>query len=207
MTTIMYVPPLPIQIRKIPVYENKHLDTTYASFYKIPMSMTTSTASPFTAMSTPNSAPGSAAKSRSHLDNRQLISTVDDRGLGFDFDQDGQADLLRIRNINGNVTTRALCQSKDQKQDHLTYVLGLHGQLHTQTSNFALEAGHQLQHEWHICLQPGLWPAASSNPCPFSFLLIPDDQQNFVASNQNLDFTRAHHFVLGYEYKPNRTEN
>ena len=55
-TTIMYVPPLPIQIENT-FFENKYLDTTYASFYKIPMSMTASTASPFTAMSTPNSAP------------------------------------------------------------------------------------------------------------------------------------------------------
>ncbi|MBK7008796.1 MAG: TonB-dependent receptor [Saprospiraceae bacterium] len=141
------------------------------------------------------------------LDNRQLISTVDDRGLGFDFDRDGQADLLRIRNINGNVTTvEPYANLKIKSSDHLTYVVGLHGQLHTQTSNFALEPrlGINYTVSTTSAFNLGYGLHSQLQPLPVFFLLIPDDQQNFVASNQNLDFTRSHHFVLGYEYKPNK---
>jgi hypothetical protein len=39
-------------------------------------------------------------------------------------------------------------------------------------------------------------------PMPVFFLLTPDVNGNFVAGNEDLGFTKAHHFVLGWDYKP-----
>ena len=174
-------------------YENKYLTPPMLHFTKIPMSMTTSTA--FTLHSYVNSKFSARISSKVGvtLDNRQLISTVDDRGLGFDFDQDGQADLLRIRNINGNVTTvEPYANLKIPKAVTISPMCwdSMANSTPRPPTCTGTQAGHQLQREWHICLQPGLWPAQPAPTLPVFFLLIPDDQQNFVVSNQNLDFTR-----------------
>lgn len=187
--------------------EDKYRDTTYSSSYRNTdvnddihrLTLHSYLTSKFSAKI--------SSKLGLTLDNRQLISTVDDRGLGFDFDQDGQADLLRIRNINGNVTTvEPYANLKIKSNDQLTYVIGLHAQLHTQTSNFALEPrlGINYTVSGSSAFNLGYGLHSQLQPLPVFFLLIPDDQQNFVASNRKLDFTRSHHFVLGYEYKPNK---
>lgn len=139
------------------------------------------------------------------LDSRSLISTLKDRDHGFDFDNDGLPDLLTLRNVNGEVTTiEPYTSFKYKSSEKVNWVFGLHGQIHTQANNYAIEPRLGLNYALSAksSLNFGYGLHSQIQPLPVFFLLVPNQENKPVASNSKLDFSKSHHFVLGYDYKP-----
>jgi hypothetical protein len=139
------------------------------------------------------------------LDNKNLVSKVSARSYEIDKDKDGLNDLFQIRNIDGNVTTlEPYATVKWRANQELDVTFGLHGQVHTQVNNFAIEPrlgiNYRVGEKSSVNLGYGLH--SQLQPLPVFFLLSPDNNNNLLPLNGKLDFSKAHHTVLGYDYKP-----
>lgn len=138
-------------------------------------------------------------------DSRSLVSVVKDRDHGLDFDSDGFADLLTIRNVNGDVTTvEPYASFRIKSSEKVNWVFGLHGQIHTQADKYAIEPrfGFNYTPDTRSSINFGYGLHSQLQPLPVFFLLVPNAENKPVASNSKLDFTKSHHIVLGYDYKP-----
>lgn len=139
------------------------------------------------------------------IDNRSLISTVDSRDNNPDLDKDGRPDLLPSRDIDGRIMTiEPYASFKYKSSENSTWIAGLHGQIQTFKTKAAIEPriGYTYAITDKTSFNAGYGLHSQIQSLPVFFLLTPNNNGQFLASNEDLGFTRSHHFVTGIDYKP-----
>lgn len=131
-----------------------------------------------------------------------LDTQVRDRDGRPDLNEDGEPDWVRVRDFDG---TFGLWQAFAQAKYRMGETWTLNGGLHTQwldlTEDFVAEPrlaiSNQLSEKSTLTLGYGLHHQMAPFPVFFFEEELPGG--GTVSSNQDLAFTRSHHFVLGYD--------
>jgi len=119
-------------------------------------------------------------------------------------DREARPDWVTLRDFDGNL---GLLQAYTQTQYRLTQKLtlngGLHGQYLTFNDTWALEP--RLAVNYHLTenqtLNLGYGLHSQMQPLPMYFLQITEPDGSQVRTNEDMEFTRSHQFVLGYDLK------
>ena len=109
-----------------------------------------------------------------------------------------------IRDFDGDMgLVQAYAQVQFKVMDALTLNGGLHGQYLSFNDDYAVEP--RFAANWHLgkrsTLNLGYGLHNQMQPLPMYFLQTTDGEGNIVNSNEELGFSRSHHFVLGYDQK------
>ena len=139
------------------------------------------------------------------LEQLALRSNVRDREGNLDLDMDGLPDWEKIREVDGKILLlQPFIQTKYKLSESLVLNAGLHGQYLGINDDYIVEPRAALNFSINerSSLNFGYGHHSQVQPLPILFILSEDE--NGVPSSQNeaLDFTKAHHLVLGYDYKP-----
>jgi hypothetical protein len=119
-------------------------------------------------------------------------------------DREARPDWVTLRDFNGNL---GLLQAYAQTQYRLTEKLTLNGGLHTQylTFNDTWAVEPRLAVNYHLtenqALNLGYGLHSQMQPLPMYFLQITQSDGSQVRTNEDMEFTRSHQFVLGYDVK------
>ena len=120
-----------------------------------------------------------------------------------DEDMDSIPDYIRTyRDIQDRYTvSQAFAQASYNISDSWNATFGLHGQYHSYTEASVLEprAGISWQAKPNQRWSFGYGMHSQSIPSPVLFLEEPIEPGVYERTNENLDFTKSHHFVLGYD--------
>ena len=141
------------------------------------------------------------------LERLSLTSDVSDREGNPDLDMDGLPDWQQVRDVDGKLFIyQPFVQSKYKLNERLTLNAGIHGQYLQINEDFIIEPraalNYALTDKSKISL--GYGHHSQVQPLPILFFLSPNDEGELKPLNQELNFTKAHHFVIGYDYKPAR---
>lgn len=138
-------------------------------------------------------------------DIRQLTSLVNSRDNNDDLDGDGKPDLTPIRDINGSISIiEPYASFKYKRGEKSTWIVGLHGQIQVQHTKFAIEPrlGYSFAVTKKASINAGYGLHSQIQPLPIFFLLSPNENGQYLPLNENLGFTKSHHMVVGWDYKP-----
>ncbi len=119
-------------------------------------------------------------------------------------DRETSEDWRTLRDFEGTTALlQAYAQSQYRVNEHLTLNTGLHGQYLMLNSTWAIEP--RLAVNFHLSptstLNLGYGLHHQMQPLPMYFLQVPQADGSFLRTNEELDFTRSHQFVLGYDQK------
>lgn len=119
-------------------------------------------------------------------------------------DREDTPDWQTVRDFNGGMGLwQAFAQGQFKLGQKLTLNAGLHGQLFDYNHTAALEP--RLALSWQLApsqtLTLGYGLHNQTQPLPVFFFREESSPGVFVPSNEDLDFTRANHFVLAYDQK------
>ncbi|MEM7101544.1 MAG: TonB-dependent receptor [Bacteroidota bacterium] len=134
-----------------------------------------------------------------------LNTIVRDRENLPDIDGDGIPDWVTLRDFEGDVPLlQPYVQTQFRVSDKFTINAGLHGQILTFNGSAIVEprASVNWKPAQRHMFTLGYGLHSQVQPLPIFFLEIADENGNLVRSNEDLDFTKSHHLVLGYDYKP-----
>jgi hypothetical protein len=140
-----------------------------------------------------------------NVDSRNLNSSVSNRENYVDFDNDGLPDLQKVRDINGAITTiEPYASVKYKITEKLTMIGGIHGLIQSYKSKSAIEPRfstvYSLSSKTKLNFGYGLHN--QMQPLPVFFLKSIDTDGQWKLLNDDLDFTKAHHFVIGTDIIP-----
>lgn len=131
------------------------------------------------------------------------------QNLNIDTDTRSRKDFKEwttFRKYNGGLNlTEAYAQTQFKPNDFITIVGGIHGQYLDFNQKSAVEP--RLAFNYHISprqtLNIGYGLHNQMQPLPVIFFeeILPNG--TLSQTNRELDFTRSHHFVIGYDLKPN----
>ena len=134
----------------------------------------------------------------------QLDTRVDDRDNRPDLDGDGEPDWITVRDFEGGMTLfQAFAQSVYRFTDGLSLQTGLHAQYLDLNDTYAVEPRLTLNWQFHPKhqLSLGYGMHHQMQPLPVFFFTEEDAETGeLVRTNEDLDFTRSNHFVLGYDW-------
>ena len=121
-----------------------------------------------------------------------------------DLDDDGINDLESVFNFDGAaVLVQPFVQTQFKPSDKWTFNAGLHAQYYNLNEQFVLEP--RLAANYHLTptqtLNIGYGLHHQTQPIPIQLLKEQVQPGIFETTNKDLDFTRSHHFVLGYDVK------
>ena len=127
-----------------------------------------------------------------------------DATRGPDTNDDGVNELITVFDFNDNaVLIQPYVQSQYRFSNKWTVNLGLHSQYLTINETLAIEPRFALN--WDFLprqkLNIGYGLHHQSQPLNIVKLETTDVEGNRIFPNEDLGFTRSHHFVLGYDYK------
>lgn len=131
-----------------------------------------------------------------------LNTRVDDRDGRPDNDGDGLPDWQRVRDFNdGMALIEAYAQTQYRLSETWTLNAGLHAQTLTFNNSTALEprAAINWQFSPGHTFNLGYGLHHQMQPLPVFFLQQEVSPGVYERTNADLDFTRSHHFVLGYD--------
>ena len=133
-----------------------------------------------------------------------LNTKVSDRFNKPDRDGDGLPDLITIRDFDGALTLfQVYTQSKYKLNEKLTLNTGLHAQYLEFNDDLAIEP--RLAINYNVgknqTLNLGYGLHHQMQPLPVFFLEEEIAPGQYERTNKDLQFTRSHHLVLGYEKK------
>ncbi|MCB0557692.1 MAG: TonB-dependent receptor [Phaeodactylibacter sp.] len=133
-----------------------------------------------------------------------LNTQVDDRDNRPDLDGDGEPDWVTVRDFNGGMALlQPFVQGQYRFSDQWSLHAGLHGQYLDFNETAALEP--RLALNWSFrpnqTLSLGYGLHHQMQPLPVFFFEEEVSPGVFERTNRNLDFTRSHHFVLGYDWR------
>jgi len=136
----------------------------------------------------------------------QLNTQVDDRDGMPDFNGDGEPDWITVRDFDGGMTLmQAFAQGVYRFDEAWSLQLGLHGQYLDFNDTYAAEPRLALNWQLHpkhrLSLGYGLHH--QMQPLPVFFFAEEVSPGVFENTNENLDFTRSHHFVVGHDMRIN----
>lgn len=138
------------------------------------------------------------------IERLSLVSDARDR-TGADLDGDGLPDWTTLRDLDDALhIIQPFIHHKLKLTDRLTINAGLHMQYVDQNKETALEPRLAINYDVHekSSLNIGYGLHSQLQPLPVLFYLSPTVDGQFLALNENLGFTKAHHLVLGYTYRP-----
>ena len=135
----------------------------------------------------------------------QLNSQVLDRDDRPDLDDDGLPDWAVVRDFQGGMTLlQGFAQAQYRLSTRWTANVGLHAQHFAFNGSTALEprlaVNGQLGPKHRINFGYGLHH--QTQPLPVFFFEEEVDDGVYERTNEDLGFTRSHHFVAGYEWRP-----
>ncbi len=127
-----------------------------------------------------------------------------DAERGPDANGDGVRDLVTVYTFDENATLiQPFAQAQYRLDEDWTLNAGLHAQFLTLNETFALEP--RLAINWDVAtnqrLSLGYGLHSQMQPIPILLATTPDANGNLIRPNEDLDFSRSHHFVLGYDNK------
>ena len=133
-----------------------------------------------------------------------LNTTLDDRDNTPDRDEDGLPDWFTIRDFDGGIALlQAFSQARYKINQAWTINAGIHAQYLDINGKFALEPRAALN--WNFqsnqTLSFGYGLHHQMQPLPIFFFEEETSPGQFTRTNEDLGFTRSHHFVLGYDRK------
>ncbi|MCO6487541.1 MAG: TonB-dependent receptor [Phaeodactylibacter sp.] len=133
-----------------------------------------------------------------------LNTKVDDRDNRPDLNGDGEPDWATVRDFNGGMALlQPFVQGQYRFSDQWSLHAGLHGQYLDFNETSALEP--RLAVNWNFrpnqALSLGYGLHHQMQPLPVFFFEQEVSPGVFERTNQDLDFTRSHHFVLGYDWR------
>jgi hypothetical protein len=134
----------------------------------------------------------------------QLDTRLDDRDNRPDLDGDGEPDWIAVRDFDGGMTLfQAYAQGVYRFTDALSLQTGIHTQYLDLNNTYAVEPRVALNWQFHPKhqLSFGYGMHHQMQPLPVFFFTEEDENTGeLVRTNQDLDFTRSNHFVLGYDW-------
>lgn len=139
------------------------------------------------------------------IERLQLTSSARDREGNPDVDLDGLPDWQQLRDVDGGITVvQPFVQTKMKISEALTLHAGFHGQYLDINDDLILEPRAAINYTVteRSSISVGYGHHSQVQPLPVLFFLSPDATGTLQPQNQDLSFTKAHHFVLGYDYKP-----
>lgn len=120
-----------------------------------------------------------------------------------DADQDGVPDFYRIgRDLDEQfLLSQYYSQAAYKFSDELTLTAGLHAQHHSYTDDLVIEPRAAISYQLNPIqrLSFAFGQHSQTVPFPILFLKEPDQNGNFVATNDQLEFIRSNHYILGYD--------
>ncbi|MEL6193965.1 MAG: TonB-dependent receptor [Bacteroidota bacterium] len=139
------------------------------------------------------------------IESNAVDTDVRDRDNRPDLDGDGIPDWVQVRDLEETLTLyQAYAQMKHKISEKFTLNLGVHSQYLDFNESFALEP--RVAVNWDFLPQHRLSLAYGihNQTQPYPVLLFREEVEPglFRNTNEDLDFTRASHFVLGYDYRP-----
>ncbi len=137
---------------------------------------------------------------------QSLVSLVNSREGNPDNDNDGIPDWQTVRDVDDNlIIVQPFIHAKYKLTERLTLNAGLHGQYLNLNGQSIIEPrgslNYTLGEKSSLTLGYGLH--SQVQPLPTFFYQVIDPTSGIAsAPNTELDFTKAHHFVAGYEVRP-----
>jgi hypothetical protein len=120
-----------------------------------------------------------------------------------DNNNDGEPDyFITTRNTQEQfLLSQYFSQGEYKFTDNLSLTLGLHAQHLTFTSDYSIEPRTAISWQFKPKQRISLGYGLHSQMVPLPIMLYREQDSNgeFVATNDNLEFTKSHHFVLGYD--------
>ncbi|MBK8562889.1 MAG: TonB-dependent receptor [Saprospiraceae bacterium] len=119
-------------------------------------------------------------------------------------DRETRPDWATLRDFDGNMgLLQAYAQSQYRLNEKLTLNTGLHTQYLTFNDTWAVEP--RLALNFHLSenqrLNLGYGLHSQMQPLPMYFLQVPQADGSYVRTNEDMEFSRSHQFVLGYDVK------
>lgn len=138
----------------------------------------------------------------------QLDTQVDDRDDLPDTNGDGEPDWVTLRDFEGGMNlVQAFAQGVYRFTDEWSLQLGLHGQYLDINDTYAVEPRVALNWQVHSQhrLSLGYGLHHQMQPLPVFFFTEEVSPGVYERTNEGLDFTRSHHFVLGHDWRMNES--
>lgn len=139
------------------------------------------------------------------LQNQHIDTYVNTRENQDDLDGDGQPDWVKQRDFKGAFNLlEVYAQSQYRLTEKITLNAGLHSQYFDKTEDFVLEPRAALNWKFspRQSLNFGYGMHHQTQPLPVFFFRERQSDGSYRNNNENLDFTRNQHLVLGYDFKP-----
>jgi hypothetical protein len=138
----------------------------------------------------------------------QINTKVDDRDGLPDQDGDGIPDWITVRDFDGGMTLiEAFTQAVYRFSDQWSVQAGIHGQYLDINSTSAIEP--RLAINWQVHpkhrLSLGYGLHHQMQPLPVFFFSEEVSPGVFERTNEDLDFVRSNHFVLGHDWRINNS--
>lgn len=138
------------------------------------------------------------------VENFQNDIIANDRENRPDRDEDGAPDWFTVYDFDGNATLiQAYAQTQFKPTDKWTFNAGLHSQYYDLNTQIVVEP--RLAVNYHLSpgqtLNVGYGLHHQNAPIPIQLLQEEVSPGVFEATNKDMEFTRSHHFVLGYDVK------
>jgi len=139
------------------------------------------------------------------LQNQHIDTYINTRENQLDYDGDGRPDWVTQRDFNGGFNLlEAYVQTQYRLTEQLTLNAGLHSQYFDKTEDFVVEPRAAVNWKFtpRQSLNLGYGMHHQSQPLPVFFFRERQPDGSYLNNNENLDFTRNQHLVLGYDFKP-----
>ncbi len=126
-----------------------------------------------------------------------------DRADAPDLDDDGEPDWFTVYDFDGSFgIVQPFVQSQLRLSEAWSLNLGLHGQYATINEQFVAEPRASLSWQANPNYKFTLGYGMHSQTAPLPLLFLNEDiDEKLVRTNEDLDFVRSQHYVLGYDHK------
>ena len=126
-----------------------------------------------------------------------------DRADAPDLDDDGEPDWFTVYDFDGSFgIVQPFVQSQLRLSDVLSLNLGLHGQYATINEQFVAEPRASVTWQANPNYKFTLGYGMHSQTAPLPLLFLNEDVDGkLVRTNEDLDFVRSQHYVVGYDHK------
>lgn len=113
-------------------------------------------------------------------------------------------DWVKLRQFNGHfMLYEVYAQSQYKPSEKLTINTGIHTQFLDYNNSYSVEP--RLALNWHVApnqsVNIGYGLHAQMQPLPVFFYEEKQADGTYIKTNKDLDFTKSHHFVVGYDVK------
>lgn len=126
-----------------------------------------------------------------------------DRDGRPDMDGDGEPDWFTVYDFNGSIgLVQPFVQTKYRLTEDLSFNAGIHGQYATLNEQFVVEPRASLTYAVNPSNKLTLGYGMHNQTAPLPILFLNEDVEGqLLRTNEDLDFVRSQHYVIGYDAK------